>query len=545
MPLTRPNRFSIRIDDPDQSLSDEEESGVHGPLPSDPVGHEFVDFEDLHLTYPDEFKASDSASRPRNAHRSRHSLHGSRSASARRQTSRTARRQQMIPERDFASRSRARPHSSESLESVDSGEDFAGPFGRASERRIWPGVPQTPGYAQSSSSGPSYSAYPYGHGPYGHPGHQSDELLRLGQQPPYGSSTHAYGPQFQPQYSASMQPFYPSDQHRHHRQPPLPRADVYNPLSMAPPGGPPFNPQDLMPYGTPNHYYRDAFSMMPHQSYFSLYPQVPTPTKAELSSPAQPPVDMAKDDAIARLEKLILDDRTEREAREAAIARAQAEKAAQEERLAHDKKIAEQAAFLARADAEKRAAEDAAKVKEEAEKAAASAASNAAAAAQKPPAEKKKPIKFKDAVGRKFSFPFELCATWQVRTLLIAGMEDLIRQAFLHIEVIGPHVAEGHYDLVGPNGDIILPQVWETVIEPDWTITMHMWPVPEKPKDGAGAKDGAAADGKKKADPGNNKKASRPKKSDPGTIAMWMMGGRNPTRTTKAPKAEKKPEAAQ
>lgn len=62
-------------------------------------------------------------------------------------------------------------------------------------------------------------------------------------------------------------------------------------------------------------------------------------------------------------------------------------------------------------------------------------------------------------------------------------MEDLIKQAFLHIEVIGPHVAEGHYDLVGPNGDIILPQVWETVIEPDWAITMHMWPIPEKPKE--------------------------------------------------------------
>lgn len=62
------------------------------------------------------------------------------------------------------------------------------------------------------------------------------------------------------------------------------------------------------------------------------------------------------------------------------------------------------------------------------------------------------------------------------------GMEELIRQAFLHIDVIGPHVADGHYDLVGPNGDIILPQVWDTVVEPDWTIIMHMWPVPEKPK---------------------------------------------------------------
>lgn len=61
-------------------------------------------------------------------------------------------------------------------------------------------------------------------------------------------------------------------------------------------------------------------------------------------------------------------------------------------------------------------------------------------------------------------------------------MEELIRQAFLHVEVIGPHVADGHYDLVGPNGEIILPQVWDTMIEPDWAITMHMWPMPEPPK---------------------------------------------------------------
>ena len=60
------------------------------------------------------------------------------------------------------------------------------------------------------------------------------------------------------------------------------------------------------------------------------------------------------------------------------------------------------------------------------------------------------------------------------------GMEELIKQAFMHIEVIGGHVAEGHYDLVGPNGEIILPQVWETMIEPDWSVTMHMWPIPEQ-----------------------------------------------------------------
>jgi len=59
-------------------------------------------------------------------------------------------------------------------------------------------------------------------------------------------------------------------------------------------------------------------------------------------------------------------------------------------------------------------------------------------------------------------------------------MEDLIKQAFMHVDLVGPHVLEGHYDLIGPNGEIILPQVWETMIEPDWSITMHMWPMPEK-----------------------------------------------------------------
>ncbi|EGP85557.1 uncharacterized protein MYCGRDRAFT_45624, partial [Zymoseptoria tritici IPO323] len=68
-------------------------------------------------------------------------------------------------------------------------------------------------------------------------------------------------------------------------------------------------------------------------------------------------------------------------------------------------------------------------------------------------------IKFKDAIGRKFSFPFALCKTWQ-------GMEKLIKQAFMHIDQIGDQVHAGHYDLTGPDGEIILPQVWDTVIQP-------------------------------------------------------------------------------
>jgi hypothetical protein len=61
-------------------------------------------------------------------------------------------------------------------------------------------------------------------------------------------------------------------------------------------------------------------------------------------------------------------------------------------------------------------------------------------------------------------------------------MEGLIQQAFAHVDMIGKEVHEGHFDLIGPDGEIILPQVWETSVQPDWMITMHMWPKPDPPK---------------------------------------------------------------
>ncbi|KAH7408604.1 hypothetical protein DE146DRAFT_752730 [Phaeosphaeria sp. MPI-PUGE-AT-0046c] len=88
--------------------------------------------------------------------------------------------------------------------------------------------------------------------------------------------------------------------------------------------------------------------------------------------------------------------------------------------------------------------------------------------------EDEEPLYFKDAVGRKFIFPFQLIKSWK-------GMEELVKQAFLHVDVIGPHVQEGHYDLVDSNSKIILPQTWSHLVQPGWEITMHMWPMPEPP----------------------------------------------------------------
>lgn len=61
-------------------------------------------------------------------------------------------------------------------------------------------------------------------------------------------------------------------------------------------------------------------------------------------------------------------------------------------------------------------------------------------------------------------------------------MEDLIKQAFTHVEFVGPHVEAGHYDLIGPDGEIILPSVWEKTVHPGWQIKMAMWPGDKPPR---------------------------------------------------------------
>jgi len=57
-----------------------------------------------------------------------------------------------------------------------------------------------------------------------------------------------------------------------------------------------------------------------------------------------------------------------------------------------------------------------------------------------------------------------------------------MKSAFEELELVDPHVREGHYDLLSPDGDIILPAVWDKVIQPGWQITMRMWPVKDQPR---------------------------------------------------------------
>ncbi|KAI1131398.1 hypothetical protein F5Y10DRAFT_66252 [Nemania abortiva] len=84
-------------------------------------------------------------------------------------------------------------------------------------------------------------------------------------------------------------------------------------------------------------------------------------------------------------------------------------------------------------------------------------------------------IHLKDAVGRKYAIPFAQGRTWE-------SMRELIDTAFRHVDIVGPEVLEGHYDLVGPDGTIILPQTWDQIIQPGWDITMLMWPPMQQPE---------------------------------------------------------------
>ncbi|KAK4936959.1 hypothetical protein LTR10_022269 [Elasticomyces elasticus] len=252
-----------------------------------------------------------------------------------------------------------------------------------------------------------------------------------------------------------------------------------------------------------------------------------------------------------------------KEAAEAALKAAAAEAAAMAEKAATEKKIADEAAAAAKSQAEKEAAEAAAAAKEaaetaqkeaegklkEAEEAAAKAKAEAEEAEKKAaaaaPAEKKAPVRFKDAIGRSFKFPWERCCRWR-------DMESLINQAFAHIDNLAEHVMHGRYDLIGPDKEIIMPNYWESTIEPDMHITMMLWPIPEPKKEDEPPvpPEVLDTDGILNLDDILNpprRKGAKKKKPAGGGLANWMLGGppgRTSSRSGRSLKGDKKPDVA-
>lgn len=56
-------------------------------------------------------------------------------------------------------------------------------------------------------------------------------------------------------------------------------------------------------------------------------------------------------------------------------------------------------------------------------------------------------------------------------------MQDLINAAVMRISTnnVKKRILKDEYDLFGPEGEIIMPKYWDALIEPGFTITMHMW----------------------------------------------------------------------
>jgi hypothetical protein len=63
-------------------------------------------------------------------------------------------------------------------------------------------------------------------------------------------------------------------------------------------------------------------------------------------------------------------------------------------------------------------------------------------------------------------------------------MDNLIKKTCMGIsnETLGSEVDCGHYDIIKqPEEEIIIPQAWEFMLEPDQKFTIQMWSSYEKP----------------------------------------------------------------
>lgn len=58
----------------------------------------------------------------------------------------------------------------------------------------------------------------------------------------------------------------------------------------------------------------------------------------------------------------------------------------------------------------------------------------------------------------------------------LKGMKATIIEASKHISGREMDIMDDHYDILGSNGDIILPGLWSNTIKPGETVTMRMWP---------------------------------------------------------------------
>ncbi len=363
------------------------------------------------LWYPDEINPSDSASRPRTSNHHRPVVEAPIPEQTRRHSSRRHATRDRIrhhphhphppqpPQPPHPPHPRIhRPHHPNPPESVDSNEDWPPAYGRGPPLPHGRGYPHwahvvgpasSPNYTPSYSSAQGYSAFP------------STSVVPAGQLVPFASPSGGYTyAAYQAQGGGSSPGYFPPAQ--------TAGPSLGNPVAAH--GLPPYGGQEVIPHSSAAAYYpynNQGYPMAPaiaqpiapppmFHAYPTLYsppviPSTPSPAPAPAPAPPPAPVENSKDEdryeekfdeKFARLEKILMDQKAEQEAKEAAAKKAaedQAAKAAADKQRADEiAAAASAAAAAATEEAEKRAAEKAAveavKAAEEAAKAAVEAA---------------------------------------------------------------------------------------------------------------------------------------------------------------------------
>ncbi|KAH8899099.1 hypothetical protein GQ53DRAFT_742187 [Thozetella sp. PMI_491] len=78
-------------------------------------------------------------------------------------------------------------------------------------------------------------------------------------------------------------------------------------------------------------------------------------------------------------------------------------------------------------------------------------------------------ITLTDKIGRAYKLPFHRCNTWE-------GLNEFLKDIFQVSDSAGyTTVKQGHYDIVGPDGEILSSSLWEDVVEPGCKIRIMMW----------------------------------------------------------------------
>ena len=54
-------------------------------------------------------------------------------------------------------------------------------------------------------------------------------------------------------------------------------------------------------------------------------------------------------------------------------------------------------------------------------------------------------------------------------------MENLIKRSFSRVESVDSRIFRGRYDILSPSGEIILPEIWDSVIRPGWVVELSFW----------------------------------------------------------------------